>query len=212
MPQTAAPNIGINYGWNARESGWKAGMDFNLKALDLLAQATVLDKDLNTPPGSPSEGHGYIIGPAPTGAWASKAGQIAHYIGGAWQYYVPREGWRTWVQDEDVAYTYNGSAWVRQSIPTPINNQTGAYTLVLADAGALVRYNSGSGANITVPLNSTTAFPIGTVIRVRQVGAGAATVNPTGGVTLNGTAVTAGQNREIWITKVATDTWDCLSI
>ncbi|MFZ4745198.1 MAG: hypothetical protein ACOYL0_16450, partial [Limnohabitans sp.] len=43
----------------------------------------------------------------------------------------------------------------------PTNRQTASYTLVLGDRGKLVESNVASANNITVPLNSSVAFPIG---------------------------------------------------
>lgn len=65
-----------------------------------------------------------------------------------------------------------------------LNNQTAAYSLVLADAGKVVELNNASALNLTIPLNATQAFPIGTVIELWQMGAGQVTVVPTAGVTL----------------------------
>jgi hypothetical protein len=73
-----------------------------------------------------------------------------------------------------------------QGDPTlSINSQTVSYTLVLSDASKLVEINSGSANNLTVPLNSSVAFPVGTQVSLLQVGAGQMTVVPTGGVTIN---------------------------
>ncbi len=95
-----------------------------LRALDAIVQLTVLDRDLTTPPGSPSEGDRYIVGPSATGAWASMDGQIAAWQDGAWAFYVPNDGWLAWVSDEDVLCVLDGSAWAVASDggvnPTPL--------------------------------------------------------------------------------------------
>jgi len=68
------------------------------------------------------------------------------------------------------------------------NSQSGAsYTLVLTDQSDLVEMSNGSGNTLTIPLNSSVAFPTGTVITVLQTGAGQTTIAATGGVTVNGT-------------------------
>jgi Protein of unknown function (DUF2793) len=82
-----------------------------LRALDAVVQLMVLDKDLATPPGSPSEGARYVVAASPTGAWAGQADKIAAYQDGAWAFYVPLEGWLAWIADEDELYVWNGSAW-----------------------------------------------------------------------------------------------------
>ena len=61
---------------------------------------------------------------------------------------------------------------------------TTAYTLVLADAGKLIEMNSGSALTVTVPPNSSVAFPVGTVIEVSRIGAGSVSLVAGVGVTL----------------------------
>ena len=46
------------------------------------------------------------------------------------------------------------------------NTQTANYTLVLGDAGKSVEMNNASARTITVPPNSSVAFPTGTVIEL----------------------------------------------
>jgi Protein of unknown function (DUF2793)/Chaperone of endosialidase len=82
-----------------------------LRALDAIVQLGVLDKDLGAPPGSPVEGARYIVGAAPSGAWAGQAAKIAAYQDGAWAFYAPRPGWLAWVTDENRLYAWDGSAW-----------------------------------------------------------------------------------------------------
>jgi hypothetical protein len=64
------------------------------------------------------------------------------------------------------------------------NRQTASYTLVLSDADKLVEMNVGSANNLTVPLNSSVAFPTGTQILLAQYGAGQTTIVATSGVTV----------------------------
>jgi hypothetical protein len=67
------------------------------------------------------------------------------------------------------------------------SSQTASYTLVAADRGKLVEMNVGSANNLTVPLDSSVNFPVGTQIDILQVGSGQTTVVATVGVTVNGT-------------------------
>ena len=62
--------------------------------LDGLIQLSVLSRTINIPPASPSEGDRYIIGPAPTGIWSGLAGRVAIFIGTAWQFFTPQDGWQ----------------------------------------------------------------------------------------------------------------------
>jgi hypothetical protein len=90
-----------------------------------------------------------------------------------------------------------------------INAQTVSYTLVLSDASKLVEINNASANNLTVPLNSSVAFPTGTQISLLQTGAGQMTVVATGGVTINATPglKLRAQWSSATLVKRNTDTW-----
>lgn len=55
-----------------------------------------------------------------------------------------------------------------------------AYTLALSDASTAVEFTNSSAVTVTVPPNSSVAFPTGTVIELFQYGTGALTVAPQG--------------------------------
>jgi hypothetical protein len=84
-----------------------------------------------------------------------------------------------------------------------------AYTLVLADAGKWKRMTSASAVTVTVPPNSSVAFPVGTCIDIERNGAGSVTIAAGAGVTLrtSETLVIAKQYGVATIKKVATDEW-----
>lgn len=91
-----------------------------------------------------------------------------------------------------------------------INTQTANYTLVLADAGNMVRMNVGTANTLTVPTNATVAFPIGTQIVGSQAGAGQTTFVAASGVTINSAGSkykTAVQFAAWTLIKTGTDTW-----
>lgn len=90
-------------------------MDANLKRLDTIVQAQVIDKDLATPPGSPANGDRYIVAASPTGAWVGHAKDVAVYEVSAWVFYTPKDGWIAWVTDENRLYIYDATAWNRYS-------------------------------------------------------------------------------------------------
>lgn len=90
------------------------------------------------------------------------------------------------------------------------NAQTGTtYTPVLADQGKLVEMSNASAITLTVPLNSSVAFPTGTQINLLQTGAGQVTVAGAGGVTVNATPglKLRAQWSSATLVKRGTDTW-----
>ncbi len=92
-----------------------------------------------------------------------------------------------------------------------INPQTGTtYTFVLADSGKICEFANASAITVTVPPNSSVAFPVGTQIEVTQTGAGKVTLAQGSGVTITSLASyksIAGQYASATLYKRATDTW-----
>jgi len=91
-----------------------------------------------------------------------------------------------------------------------INDQTGtSYTLVLADGTKWIRLNNAAAIALTVPPNSSVAFPVGTQIEGSQAGVGQVTITPGSGVTVNAVPglKVAAQYGVFGLLKVATDTW-----
>jgi hypothetical protein len=88
--------------------------------------------------------------------------------------------------------------------------QTASYTLVLADAGKMVTMTNASANNLTVPPNSSVAFPVNSRIDLIQYGAGQTTVVAGAGVTIfsSGSKLKlTGQYSGASLWKKATDTW-----
>lgn len=87
-----------------------------LNDLDGLAQLSVIDRTLATPPSSPSEGAAYIVAASPTGAWSGYANYVALYFSG-WKFKAPQTGWRAFDRNADKVVYYTGSAWKTLNAP-----------------------------------------------------------------------------------------------
>ncbi len=149
MSSSTEPRSGLNYGWSVGESGWAPGMDANLLSVGRFAyHLSVKDRDLTTPPGSPAAGDTYIPAPSSTGAWSTKDGQVTVWSGSAWVFGVPREGWRAWIEDEDLVATHDGTNWSGGQQPA------GRFVRAMADAN----YTLGSGQAKSAILEATGAL------------------------------------------------------
>jgi len=100
---------------------------------------------------------------------------------------------------------------LKSNITRTINPQTGtSYTFALSDAGIICEFSNSSPVTVTVPPNSSVAFPVGTQIEVTQTGAGKTTLAQGSGVTITSLASyksIAGQYASATLYKRATDTW-----
>jgi hypothetical protein len=106
---------------------------------------------------------------------------------------------------------YDGSSWGPVAVKVSVNEQTGtSYTLTLSDQSKTIECNNANAFTLTVPPNSSVAFPTGTVIGIRQTGNGQVTVSEGSGVTItskNSNLKLSTQYSEAALHKVDTDTW-----
>jgi hypothetical protein len=72
-----------------------------LARLDLAVQASVIASGTNIPPEDPAPGDCWIVGDAPSGAWAGQAGSVAGWTMAGWRFLAPVEGMRAWVRESD---------------------------------------------------------------------------------------------------------------
>jgi uncharacterized protein (DUF2147 family) len=111
--------------------------------------------------------------------------------------------------DQVLVVASGAPAWAyKANVVT--NAQTGTtYTLVLTDAGKLVEMSNAAAITLTIPTNSSVAFPTGTQIDLLQTGAGQVTVGGAG-VTLQSEGSKLklkGQYAAATLIKRATNTW-----
>ncbi len=102
-----------------------------------------------------------------------------------------------------------GLQWADPHIQS-LNAQTGtSYTLALTDHTKLITLSNASAITLTVPPNSSVAFPVGSVIDLAQIGAGQVTVAQGSGVTINSTPglKLRAQYSGATLRKRATNTW-----
>jgi len=107
--------------------------------------------------------------------------------------------------------TGSNTGWSLASNLLLINTQPASYEFVLSDANKLVRQNVATANNLTIPLNATVPFKIGTQILTEQFGLGQITFVVTGGVTVNSKNASLKSNGQFSfqsLIKVGTDEWE----
>jgi hypothetical protein len=82
-----------------------------LALLDAIVHLALAGLDLNAPPAVPTAGQCFLVGSAPTGAFAGHAGEIAAYDETGWRFLKPRAGWRAHVIGDGRIATYDGTHW-----------------------------------------------------------------------------------------------------
>jgi hypothetical protein len=133
-PKLTLPEI------SASQSSKEVTHNDALWALDALVMANIIDKDLSTPPGSPTSGDCYIVGATATGDWATHEDDVAQYKSTAWEFYTPNTGWVVYVDDESKWYKWGGSSWAEFA--------GGATFLGLTDSPSSYSGHDGKGVRV----------------------------------------------------------------
>lgn len=155
--------------------------------IDALLNSGAKSRTTNTPPGSPASGDLYIVGSSPTGAWSGQAAKLAYYDQ-IWRFIAPNEGMSLWVNDEDLIYSYNGTAWVASTFgetntASNLGTGTGIYG---TKVGVDLRFKSlvaGTGVTLSNTSNDIT-------INASGGGGGSGTVTSVSVTTANGVSGT----------------------
>ncbi len=97
----------------------KSSTELDLHVLRLYSPTTMGDswqqpvksKGLVNPPSTPTTDDRYVIGDSATGDWENHDGEITEWNGSSWVFAIPEEGWRIYVENENLDINYTGSAW-----------------------------------------------------------------------------------------------------
>ncbi|MCP3735050.1 DUF2793 domain-containing protein [Sphingomonas sp. RP10(2022)] len=82
-----------------------------LALLDMLVQPAVEAVGTDVPPTAPVAGRCWIVGSAPTGAWAGHAGALAGWTDGGWRFVAPVEGLAAWCISSAKPVAYRNGVW-----------------------------------------------------------------------------------------------------
>jgi hypothetical protein len=106
-------------------------------------------------------------------------------------------------------YSSASNTWVNY-YDTSFVTKTSDYTLGISDSGKTVIVNSGSAVTITIPLNATVGFAVGTKIDIIGIGSGTVSIATVSNVTLNSKNSWKKLNSQYsgaTIIKTDTNTW-----
>lgn len=108
----AVPSDNTLATWEDRVE-WKVGMDANMLILGrAFGQFSIIDRDLSSPPGSPTDGDKYIVASGASGAWTSQEDNVVVWDGSQWIFYAPSVGWLGYLVDEQKLTVFKtGSGW-----------------------------------------------------------------------------------------------------
>lgn len=126
-----------------------AGLNESINTIDALLQLAVQTVNTGIAPASPAEGDRHIVGIAPGGAWAGKAGKLARFLDGYWSFYDARLALDL---ASGILYTRSGATWLPiQAEASVAVNGTPASAMDFDGAGVSVKDNGDGTVTITIP-------------------------------------------------------------
>ena len=151
------PNLAEDTGLFNVQPKQLANRTLFLRALASNALRTVVARQ-DAPPPAPATAAAWLVGAAPTGAWAGQAHRTAIWLGASWHFVVPTTG-RLAIDEAGTIWRYSGAAWSAWSAGTalagPVELATIDETLAFTDSSraitpaglgaALAALKSGNG-------------------------------------------------------------------
>lgn len=80
---------------------------------------------------------------------------------------------------------YDGVTWRNHNDSTTLVTKIANHTIELSDAGRTISVDSAASVTITIPLNSSASFAVGSRLDIVRVNTGDVLISPAVGVTLN---------------------------
>ncbi|HYD23531.1 MAG TPA: DUF2793 domain-containing protein [Croceibacterium sp.] len=79
-----------------------------------------IEGEADAPPATPANGETWLVGDAPTGAWADHAGCLASYQADTWVFAVPRDGMRVLdrAAGQDICFRGGWQRAVTPAVPS----------------------------------------------------------------------------------------------
>jgi hypothetical protein len=95
----------------AGQAGKEVTHNEALTRLDMLVQPAVVGLGGNTPPADPRPGQCWIVGPAPTDAWAGHGDALACWTTGGWRFAGAADGLVVWNMSAGQPLAYRDGRW-----------------------------------------------------------------------------------------------------
>lgn len=114
-----------------------------LAGIDSLLHLAVETAALASPPIAPLPGQAWIVGAAPSGVWAGRAGEVASFGSGGWRYALPQEGCVAWLRDLQRFSVFTAAGWTDDGWPAAGVRIGGRLAL------------SGTAASVPLPVGGT---------------------------------------------------------
>jgi hypothetical protein len=161
------------------------------RGIQELVQPNVISMALSTPPVSPAFGDAYVVGSAPSGAWAGQANSVTAWAidsqdgtvtSGAWEFYAPLAGWRVFDNNTHAFWNWNGAAWVLDKSAPKLAVTATATTTLSPISNSSFRVNLNNVAAVSLVINAGAFDGQEILVEFVQGGTTPSTVTPAAAI------------------------------
>jgi Protein of unknown function (DUF2793) len=170
---SSSPRIGLPY-LDAAQAQKHVTVNEALARLDVVAGARVETMTLTAPPATPGEGEAHLVAVGATGDWAGQDGNVAVFLNAGWDFIIPWQGWRLWVDGSLGFAVHDGTDWQLTAEPISLGGalsalrqveidhsigagSTSQTTLFIPDKAIVL----GVTARVTVAITGATSWTLG---------------------------------------------------
>ncbi len=124
-----------------------------VQRLDLLVQMALDGFEATEPPAAPETGARFALGTGATGVWAGQDGKIAAFLGEAWMFVTPQEGWIAAERGGTAVRIYRDGGWrgfPDRTDALGIATQADAVNRLSVAAAATLLSHAGAGHQLKI--------------------------------------------------------------
>jgi len=108
-------------------------MNEALLRLDALTGLSAISDEMPEPAIGAQDGDSFVVASPAGGAWLGHEGEIAFFVNDGWDFAVPKQGWRVWVQSLQCEIVWTGAHWVRAIVGPYAQGAFSAVDLIAED-------------------------------------------------------------------------------
>lgn len=106
----STPRLGLAF-LSAGQAQKEIFVNESLQTLDALVSGAVEEPPRDTPPTAPALGACYIVGSAPSGAWAGNPLCVAAFTTAGWRLIAPQVGMTFYVRSDGTTTAFRAGSW-----------------------------------------------------------------------------------------------------
>lgn len=171
MTLKSGTNLGLLVSGAAGEA-YYAELLRQWRGLDALIQPSVIARVASVPTTGMVDGDRYLLTTAPNANTIARYALDSQSVNGAWEYFMPNDGWHVWSTADQVSYRFKGGAWAADSAGGTSGGTVQPQSIVVACSDETTALVAGTGkVTFRMPYGFTLTSVRASLTTAQQTGA-----------------------------------------